>query len=64
MPTHEMKFVLKTNKKGNPFFSLEAGNGEIIFSTQAYRGGNQAMYDTLDLLQGKIMPTKVVDERK
>jgi uncharacterized protein YegP (UPF0339 family) len=64
MPTHEMKFVLKTNKKRKPVFSLVAGNGEIIFSTQGYRGGNQAMYDTLDLQQGKTMPAKVVDERK
>ena len=56
------KFVLKENAKGEPFFSLVAPNGEIIFSVEGY-GSEQAMRDTLETLVGKIMPTKIVDSR-
>jgi len=57
------RFVLKENKNGEPFFSLVAPNGEIIFSTEGY-SSEQAMRDTLYTLVGKTMPTKVVDTRK
>jgi len=56
------KFVLHTASNGEPYFTLVASNGRVLWVTETY-SSIQAMMDTLDTMVGKRLPTKIVDER-
>ena len=58
------KFKTHTATNGLPYWTLVAGNGEVLATSQPYKGGEQAMMKTLNGLVGKRFPTKIEEETK
>jgi uncharacterized protein YegP (UPF0339 family) len=56
------KFVLHKAVNGQPYFTIVAGNGEVLMMSETY-SGNQAMMDTVNSLLGKKFPIKIDDKR-
>lgn len=63
MPRKGRKFVTHTAKNGEPYFTLVAGNGEIVMTSETY-SSKQAMDKTINGLAGKKLPTRIVINEK